>query len=98
MKHSVNESVLRGVPVALLVTLLLQGGTAIWWVSAKARDGFFLQQRVEALENVVSQRRRNEEMMLERLVRIEERVNAQITMLDRIEKQITARRREGGRE
>ena len=88
----------RGVPLALLFTVLLQGGAAVWWVSAKARDGFFLEQRVSVVEDSLAQRRKTDEVIGERLVRIEERVNAQIVLLDRIEKQLLATRRSGERE
>ena len=101
MKINTNTNaggMMRGVPIALLVTVLLQGGAAVWWVSAKARDGYFLEQRVDVIEESLMQRRKTDEGMSERLVRIEERVNAQIVLLDRIEKQLLASRRGGERE
>ena len=89
MKLEVNDGIVRGLPLALLVTLLVQGSAAVWWVSAKARDTDFLEQRVTTLEGSMSRTQDTQGQMLQRLVRIEERVNAQVTLLERIEKQLS---------
>lgn len=88
----------RHVPLALLVTVFLHCATAVWWVSGRARDAVFLERRVGQVEEILGQRRRSEELVIERLARIEERVNAQLLLLDRIEKQFLQARRGGGRE
>jgi len=89
MQMEVNDGIVRGLPLALLVTLLVQGSAAVWWVSAKARDTYFLEQRVSNLESGMSRTQESQGQMLQRLVRIEERVNAQVALLERIDKQIS---------
>lgn len=89
MKNDVSIGKLRGIPLALLVSLVLQVGVAVWWVSAKARDNYFLEQRVDQLETVVSRSRENTNQIYERLVRIEERVKAQTVLLNRIDKRVS---------
>lgn len=80
--------VVRGIPLALLIAVLVQGGAAVWWVSAKARDTVFLEQRVSSLEVGLSHANSAQGESLQRLARIEERINAQSSLLERIDKQI----------
>lgn len=88
MKSEQHSSHLRHLPAAVLLALIVQGGTVVWWASAKDREGAFLERRVAVLETRLSQSSDGEEKVLERLARIEERVNAQTGLLERIEKQI----------
>lgn len=90
MKFEVNNGVVRGLPLAVLVTLLVQGAAAVWWVSAKARDTTYLEQKVVTLETGFSHANEIQSKMLERLVRIEERTNAQTVLLERIDKQVAS--------
>lgn len=92
MKLDLGELFGRHVPLALIGALMLHGATVIWWVSARDRDSFFLQQRVATLENSASRANETQMQMLERLARIEERVYAQSDVLDRIERQTAARK------
>lgn len=75
---------------ALVFAILIQVGGIVWWASAEARDNYFLAERVSTLEAGFSRAREGQIQMMERLARIEERVNAQLSVLDRIEKQISA--------
>jgi len=90
MKLEINDGIIRGLPLVLLLTLFVQGGAAVWWVSAKARDTVFIEQRVERLESFVAHTSEAHGQTTERLARIEERLNAQNVLLLRIEKQIMA--------
>ena len=92
MKLEINDGIIRGLPLAILVTFLIQGGAAVWWVSAKARDTVFLEQRVTVLETSLSRESDTQGQTLQRLARIEERVNAQIVLLERIDKQFKGSR------
>jgi len=76
-------------PVALLVTLMLHLAGAAWWVSAKDRDALFLEHRVTTLETGLASTTVNQSAVLERLARIEERLNAEADLLARIDKQLT---------
>lgn len=90
MKLEVSNGVVRGVPLAVLFALLVQGGAAVWWVSAKARDTDYLEQKVVTLETGFSRANDTQAKMLERLVRIEERTSSQTLLLERIDKQLSA--------
>ncbi|MDD3183630.1 MAG: hypothetical protein PHD48_12635 [Alphaproteobacteria bacterium] len=92
MKLEVNNGIVRGVPLAVLVTFLVQGAAAVWWVSAKARDTDYLEQKVTTLETVFSRANETQGKMLERLVRIEERTSSQTVLLERIDKQLSSLR------
>jgi hypothetical protein len=83
----------RRIPLAICAALLMQAGTAVWWASAKESDDRFQQQRIEHLEQTTSEMRDNETQILERLARIEERVNGEASVLDRIERQLGVPRR-----
>jgi hypothetical protein len=76
-------------PLALILAVLLQVASGVWWVSAKDRDGFFLSQRVNGLEADMTRAKEGQTQMLERLARIEERSNAQLDLLNRIEKRLS---------
>lgn len=75
-------------PLTLLVTLMLHLAAAIWWVSAKDRDALFLDHRVAALENGLTNTANTQNTISERLARIEERLNADAAILARIDKQL----------
>ena len=84
MKFEVQDGIIRGLPIAILVTVLVQGSTFVWWLSARARDTHFLETRVSVLETNYSSVADTQTRMLERLGRIEERIHAQGTLLERI--------------
>ncbi|HBM91009.1 MAG TPA: hypothetical protein DD400_03920 [Rhodospirillaceae bacterium] len=86
MKVEMKIGRLRSFSLTLLVTLVLQCGAAVWWVSAKARDTVFLEQRVVNIETVLSNTTESTAKICERLARIEERVKAQMVLLNRIDK------------
>lgn len=92
MKIELGEVLGKHVPLALIGALLLHGATVVWWASAKERDSFFLEQRVSNLETSLTRATESQTQTLERLARIEERVNAQLAVLDRIERQLAARK------
>ncbi len=94
LRASIGEFIGKHVPLALVMALLIQGATAVWWVAARDRDGFFLERRVSHLEDSSSRLDSEQGQILERLARIEERVNSQLGILDRIEKQTSGRGRE----
>lgn len=87
MKLEVNNGIIRGLPLAILVTLLLQGGSVIWWVASKNRDSVFMEQRVAHLEGSLNLSGDVQGQILQRLARLEERIAAQTLLLERIEKQ-----------
>ena len=88
MKLEVNDGIVRGLPLAILVTFLVQGSTLVWWVSAKARDGYFLEQRVTTLELAQGKASELQSQTMQRLARIEERLVAQGGVLERIERNV----------
>jgi hypothetical protein len=92
MKNDLIAVLGRKVPLALVGALLLHGAAVVWWASARERDGFFLEQRVANLEASLKRSSDIQTQTLERLARIEERVNAQLAVLDRIERQVVARK------
>jgi len=83
----VDETGNRRVPAMLIFAIVMQVATAIWWASAKEREAFFMEQRVKGLEISSSHTIENQSQISERLARIEERLNSQSGLLDRIEKQ-----------
>jgi hypothetical protein len=85
---TIDELFDRRIPLAIVAALLLQGSAVVWWAASKDSDDRFQQQRIEHLEQTVSEENNAQTEMLERLARIEERVNAEMSVLDRIEKQM----------
>jgi len=91
MKYNINIGRLGVIPLTLVLSVLLQAGAAVWWVSAKARDNYFLEQRVAAMEIVIAKDREQSVQINERLARIEERLKAQSVLLARIDRKIIGR-------
>ncbi len=84
---SIDELLDRRVPLALVAAVFLQAATVVWWAATKDSDDHFQQQRITSLEKEVAQTKDGQSQMIERLARIEERVNAELFLLDRLEKQ-----------
>ncbi len=83
----------RRIPLAIVGALLLQAGTGVWWAATKDSDDRFQQQHISELEQAMTQTKEAQSQVLERLARIEERMNGEKSVLDRIEKQLGAQRR-----
>jgi len=81
----------KRVPLAILAALLLQAGTAIWWAAATDAEARFQQERTAHLEQASERAADGQTRLLDRLARIEERVNAENQSLERIEKQLGTR-------
>lgn len=88
MKNIAKHDRLRGLSLTIVVTVLLQCGGAVWWVSAQARDGYFMERRVTEMEGALAKTTEGAGALNERLARIEERLAAQAVLLGRIEKNI----------
>ena len=82
----------RRVPLAIVAALLMQGGCAVWWAATKDSDDRFQQQRLTQLEHTIAVTNQDTTLTLERLTRIEARVEEENRLLDRIEKQIAGSR------
>lgn len=90
---TIDELFDRRVPLAIVAALLLQAGTAVWWAATKDSDDRSQQRRITGLEQEMSQTKEAQTQAVERLARIEERINAEMASLERIEKQVGALRR-----
>lgn len=88
-----DELIDRRVPLAVCFALFLQASTVIWWAASKDSDARFEEQRVTTLEKQMNETQGGQAQVLERLARIEERVNSGLFMLDRLEKRLGASRR-----
>ncbi len=78
----------RRIPLAIVAALLLQAGTAVWWAASHDAEARFEDERIAALEQSLDRASENDVRMVERLARIEERVNGEAEALARIEKQL----------
>jgi hypothetical protein len=83
----------KKIPLAIIGALLLQASTAIWWAATKDSDDRFQQQRIDRVEQSMSRTQDAQTEIVERLARIEERVNAEASSLDRIEQHLGAFRK-----
>ncbi|HUY68254.1 MAG TPA: hypothetical protein VMV79_03020 [Alphaproteobacteria bacterium] len=82
----------RHVPLAIVAALLMQAGTAVWWAAGKNEEVQYQEQRITVLETAMGQADDRQTRVLERLARIEERVDEEAGTLGRIEKQLGAAR------
>ena len=81
-------SIDRRIPLALIVTLLVQFSGFIWWFSSVESRLTMKEQRLARVEQRLDDDQRAIATIGERLARIEERSNAQIDLLKRIEQRL----------
>ncbi len=93
MKFPMNGALGRHRPLALVFALLLQAANGCVVGLGEGSRQFFLGQRVTNLESDLRTYSRWTGQF-ERLARIEERQNAQISMIDRIEKNTASLRKQ----
>jgi hypothetical protein len=74
----------RRVPVALMVTVLLQAGAVVWWASMTEAQDRFRDVRIHELEVHATHEVDRQEHILERLVRLEARSDTQLDILQQI--------------
>ena len=84
-------SIDRRIPLALIVTLLMQFGAFIWWFSSVESRLTMKEQRLTRVEQRLDDDQRTLATIGERLARIEERSNAQIDLLKRIDARLGER-------
>ena len=81
-------SIDRRIPLALIVTLLVQFSVFIWGFSSVESRLTMKEQRLARVEQRLDDDQRAIATIGERLARIEERSNAQIDLLKRIEQRL----------
>lgn len=86
-----GEAFVKRLPLALALAVVVQLATVVWWVAARDRDSFFMAQRVSVLEAGAAHVTDNQAQIIERLARIEERSQALMQGMDRIEKRVSAK-------
>jgi hypothetical protein len=79
----------KRIPVALIVTLLAYGGIGLWWAAGMEARVLNQGTRIDRLEHAALEGIRGQSLMNERLARIEERSNAQVEILQRIERTLS---------
>ncbi|MBI1274222.1 MAG: hypothetical protein GC131_09105 [Alphaproteobacteria bacterium] len=81
----------RRVPLALILAIILQTFTAVWWASAQAQLNDFQDTHLGRLDIQLEKAAAGQELSGVRLARIEERVGAVQETLQRIEKNLGRR-------
>ena len=82
----------RRIPLALIATLLMQFGSFVWWFSSVESRLNIKEQRLTRVEQRLDDDQRTISTIVERLARIEERSNAQLELLRRIDTRMQERR------
>lgn len=88
MKLEISHGLIKGLPLAILLAILLHGSAGVWWASGKAKDMEHIGERIVYLETGNARAGASLAQIAERLARIEERLNAQYALLLRLEKQV----------
>jgi hypothetical protein len=81
----------RRIPLALIVTLLMQFGGFVWWFSSVESRLTIKEQRLTRVEQRLDDDQRAISAIGERLARIEERSNTQLEILRRIDGRLQER-------
>jgi hypothetical protein len=77
----------RRVPIAFLAAMLLQAAVAVWWTADQAALLRYHEQRLNVMDARSGTDARQQNEMLVRLARIEERIAAQTALLADIRNQ-----------
>ncbi len=76
----------RRIPISLLVVVLIQFGSIIWWASGKEQQDRFQDTRLGQSEMLLNRYGGQQELIIERLARIETRLESQTELLKDMKK------------
>ena len=82
----------KRVPVALIITLLLQSALAVWWASSLSADVSTLQSRQDKQESMIENMRTTAGAQAVQLGRIEENTRATAAAVERLLRQLEGTR------
>lgn len=85
-KMNIEDYLGHRVPLAVVIALIIQAGSVVWWAASRESDMRFLQERLAHAEIVATQTKEAQGQMLERLARIDERLNGVAVAVDRVAK------------
>lgn len=74
------------ISLGLLIALLMQAGSIVWWAAAKEQQDHFQDTRLAHSEQLLSQMSNVENTINERLARLEARSESQLEILQQIQK------------
>jgi hypothetical protein len=75
----------RRIPLALMMTVLVQAASVIWWASTTQAQNLFRDRRLDVLEQSRLHDNDKLEHVLERLAHLESQNEAQLRILQRME-------------
>ncbi len=78
----------RRIPLALVVALLVQAGSVVWWAASKEQQDRFQDSRLGQNEVLLNLAAREQSLVAERLARIEARSESQLDVLRQIQKRL----------
>lgn len=78
----------RRVPLGLIMALLAQAGSVVWWAASTAQQDRFQDTRLVQTELVLGRYASEQSAMIERLARIETRSEHQLEILKQIQKRL----------
>ena len=81
----------RRIPVGLIVALLAQAGSIVWWASGKEQQDRFQDARLAQGELLLSRVEAAQQLVAERLARLETRLESQTELLKKIDNRIENR-------
>lgn len=81
-------SVEKKIPVALILTMVFQTAGALWWAASISAFVESNQRRISVLEQSIDGIAKDAGASRERLVRVEEKITAQTTTLNRIDEAV----------
>jgi plastocyanin domain-containing protein len=77
------------IPLALIFTLLIQAGTAVWWAANKESQDQFRDQRLQEIKTTLDKKDEHTLIVLQRLSRLEAFAEMHSDILRRIEANVT---------
>ncbi len=75
----------RRIPLGLIVALLAQAGSVVWWAAAKEQQDRFQDSRLGQSEVLLNRISSEQNLIAERLARIEARSESQLEILRRLQ-------------
>jgi hypothetical protein len=78
----------RRLSAGIIIAMLAQAGSIVWWAATKEQLDHFQQSRLEHIEVVTNRQSIEQGLMLERLARIEARGESLLELMRRIQEKL----------
>lgn len=82
----------KRVPIALIAAIIVQTVTIVWWAASIDARVIGHDRRIERIETTIERARENDSALIQRVTRMEERLDAMLAILRDVQTQLRPQR------